>query len=148
MLSESLGIDHIRQVLNMFAPYRVRGVLLLLLLTTMGGCGTSGVEVAPVHGRVTFDGQPLASAELLFQPDDNQRPSRGRTDAEGRYELGYKRGQQGAIIGMHTVRISIARDVIKTAPIIAARFDSQSELRREVKPGPNEFDFDVTAEKK
>jgi hypothetical protein len=104
--------------------------------------------VAPVSGRVTFDGQPLAAAELLFQPDGNQRPSRGRTDADGHYDLAYKRGEAGAIVGMHTVQISISREVNKNAPIIAARFNTQSELRREVKPGPNELDFDVTGEKK
>jgi hypothetical protein len=130
----------------MSAPYRAGGALLLLLAMS-GGCGTSGVQVAPVSGHVTFDGQPLASAELLFQPDGNQRPSRGRTDAEGRYELAYKRGQAGAIVGTHTVQISISREVIKNAPIIAARFNTQSDLRREVKQGPNELDFDVTAEK-
>jgi len=131
----------------MSALHRIR-VAQLLLLTILVGCGTSGVQVAPVSGRVTFDGQPLAAAELLFQPDGNQRPSRGRTDAEGHYDLAYKRGQEGAIVGKHTVQITISREVNKNAPILAARFNTQSELRREVIPGPNEFDFDVTGEKK
>jgi len=72
----------------------------------------------------------------------------GRTDPDGHYELNYKRGQQGAIIGQHAVRISVSAENVKNPPIIAKQFDTQSELRREVKSGDNEFDFDVTTEKK
>jgi hypothetical protein len=72
----------------------------------------------------------------------------GRTDVDGGYELGYKRGQPGALVGMHMVRIFVSPEGTKNPPIIAAKFDANSELRREVKPGDNVFDFDVTAEKK
>jgi len=59
----------------------------------------------------------------------------------------FKRGQTGAVVGQHTVRIWVSHEVVKNPPIIAAKFDSRSELRRDVKAGDNEFDFDVTAEK-
>ena len=123
-------------------------VVPILLLVALAGCGKGGPQIAPVHGRVTLDGQPLAKADVRFQPDGSQRPSSGRTDAEGRYELMYKRGQPGAIVGPHTVRIWVSPEVVRNPPIIAARFDTKSELRREVKPGDNEFDFDVTTEAK
>jgi hypothetical protein len=114
----------------------------------MAGCGRSGPQMAPVHGRITLDGQPLAGADVRFQPVGPERPSTGRTDSEGRYELMFKRGQPGAVVGQHTVRIWVSPEVVPHPPIIAARFDSKSELRREVKSGDNEFDFDVTAEGK
>lgn len=123
-------------------------VLLLWLLVALAGCGKSGAQIAPVHGRISLNGQPLANADVQFQPDGSQRPSSGRTDVEGRYDLVYKRGQPGAMVGPHTVRISVSSEVVKKPPIIAARFDTKSELHREVKPGDNEFDFDVTTEGK
>ena len=121
-------------------------IVLVVLLLALPGCGQSGAQIAPVHGHVKLDGQPLANAEVQFQPDGSQRGSSGRTDAEGRYYLMYKRGQPGAMVGPHTVRISVSNEVVKNPPIIAARFDTKSELHREVQSGDNEFDFDVTTE--
>jgi hypothetical protein len=131
----------------MFALLRPTLVLVLPIIV-FAGCGKDGPQIAPVHGRITLDGQPLASADISFQPTDAKRVSRGRTDADGRYELLYKRGQKGAIVGPHTVRIWVSPELMKNPPIIAARFDTKSELQREVKPDDNEFDFDVTVEKK
>jgi hypothetical protein len=120
----------------------------IAFLVLIAGCGKSGPQIAPVHGRITLDGQPLANADIKFQPDGPERPSVGRTDAQGRYELMFKRGQPGATVGPHTVRIWVSPDIVPNPPVIAARFDAKSELHREVKSGDNEFDFDVTVEKK
>jgi hypothetical protein len=121
---------------------------LILLLVPLGGCGQSGPQIAPVHGHVKLDGQPLAYADVQFQPDGSKRGSSGRTDENGQYSLMYKRGQPGALVGQHTVRIFVSSEVVKHPPIIAARFDTKSELIREVKSGNNEFDFDVSTEGK
>ena len=77
----------------------------LWMLVVVNGCGKGGPQVAPVNGRVTLGGRPLENADVTFQPDGSQRASIGRTDPDGRYELAYKRGQPGAIVGPHTVRI-------------------------------------------
>ena len=90
----------------------------------------------------------MENVDVTFQPDEMRPASYGRTDADGHYELGYKRGVQGALLGQHTVRIKVERSLVPNPPHIAARFNSQSELRREVKAGQNEFDFDVTTEGK
>jgi hypothetical protein len=60
----------------------------------------------------------------------------------------YKRGEPGAPVGQHIVRIWVSREIVPNPPIIAAKFDAKSELHREVKSGDNEFDFDVTTEGK
>src|SRR4051794_14430199 len=120
---------------------------LILFPFVLSGCNKSGPKIAPVHGQVTVDGRPLKFVDVSFQPDDSQRPSMGQTDADGRYELGYKRGQPGAIVGSHTVRISISAENVRNPPIIAKEFDTQTTLRREVEPHDNEFDFKVTTEK-
>jgi len=125
-----------------------RCTIVVAFLILIAGCGKSGPQIAPVHGRIKLDGQPLAGADIRFQPDGPERPSVGRTDGEGHYTLMFKRGQPGAIVGPHTVRIWVSPEVVRNPPIIAARFDTKSELLREVKLGDNEFDFDVTTEGK
>jgi hypothetical protein len=130
-------------------PLRRLRIVLLLLSAVVAGCGEGGPQIAPVSGRVTLDGRPLASADVSFQPDEAQRASAGRTDADGRYQLMYKRGEPGALVGEHTVRISVSREIVRNPPAIPARYDTQSELRREVKSGEdNVFDFELTSDGK
>ncbi|HVT30599.1 MAG TPA: carboxypeptidase-like regulatory domain-containing protein, partial [Lacipirellulaceae bacterium] len=121
---------------------------LLLLGLLFDGCRKSGPELAPVSGHVTLNGQPLENADIVFQPDNGKSPAVARTDAEGRYELAYKRGVVGCPVGQNTVRIRVSKEVVRNPPHIAARFNSKSELHREIKAGQNNFDFDVTTEGK
>jgi hypothetical protein len=128
---------------------RLTKSVLSLLLSLVAGCGESGPQVAPVSGRVTLDGKALALADVSFQPADSQRASYGRTDDDGRYQLMYKRGQPGAIAGEHTVRIWVSRELVPNPPRIPARYDTQTDLRREVKAGEdNVFDFNVESDAK
>jgi hypothetical protein len=120
----------------------------LLFALLMIGCRKSEAEVAPVSGHVTLSGKPLEKADVVFQPENGKPPASSRTDAEGRYELAYKRGVMGGPVGQNIVRISVSRELVHNPPIIAAKFNSKSELHREVKAGQNEFDFDVTIEGK
>jgi hypothetical protein len=121
---------------------------LLLLGLLISGCRKSGPELAPVSGRITLSGKPLEKADVVFQPENGKPPASGRTDAEGRYTLAYKRGVMGGLVGQNTVQISVSRELVRNPPKIAAKFNTQSELHREIKPGENEFDFDVTTEGK
>jgi hypothetical protein len=123
-------------------------ILATLFCALLVGCSKGGRQIAPVHGRVTLDGQPLLNADVEFQPDDSSRSSRGRTDADGRYELAYKVHQLGAIVGPHTVTITVSHELMRNPPNIAARFNTKSELKRDVESGDNTFDFDVTTEGK
>jgi hypothetical protein len=121
----------------------------VLLSATFAGCGSSGPELAPVSGHVRLDGRPLQDASITFQPDDAKRPSYGSTDAEGRYQLAYRRGEEGALVGNHTVRITVSREIVRNPPRILPEYNTQSTLKVEVKSGENnEFDFDVKAEAK
>jgi hypothetical protein len=138
------SVTVVDSIMNVRFPHAA-GLILLLALT---GCGNSGPQIAPVHGRVTLDGRPLENANVEFKPKDSPRPSTGLTNADGQYELAYKRGQLGAVVGLNSVRITVSSELVKNPPKIAARFNSQSELEREVKPGDNPFDFDVTTEEK
>jgi hypothetical protein len=87
-------------------------------------------------------------ADVVFQPAESKRPSSGRTDSDGRYELMHKRGVEGALVGEHTVLITVSPEVVRNPPPIPARYNTQSELRREVKPNQeNVFEFVLTSEK-
>jgi hypothetical protein len=119
------------------------------------GCGSSHPDLAPVSGRVTLDGEPVFEAEVLFQPQEKRSPSTGTTDRDGRYELYYKRGVKGAAIGPHIVQIEMDTEIVdedgkpkRRKQAIPARYNKQTELRREVKPGENVFDFDLKSESK
>src|SRR5262245_37542958 len=86
---------------------RFAGALVLLLVL---GCG--GPKLAPVSGRVTLNGKPLANAHVSFQPiaaPGEMNPGSGSyaiTDADGRYTLRVVEGDRpGAHIGKHRVEI-------------------------------------------
>jgi hypothetical protein len=89
------------------------GLLWLLLLAA--GCGSGGA-VAPVSGRVTLGGLPLAGAVVTFQPERaadapalEVTGSVGKTDADGRFELRLiVPDKLGAAVGQHRVTISTA----------------------------------------
>jgi predicted small lipoprotein YifL len=128
---------------------RCRSTWTILLLATLAGCGTGGPEIVPVSGRVTLDGRPLENADVVFQPDEANRPSSGRTDADGRYQLMYKRGIEGARVGEHKVLITVSSEIVRRPPPIPPRYNSASELRAGVKSGEdNEFNFDLKSEPK
>jgi hypothetical protein len=118
------------------------------LAMSFAGCSKTGSDIAPVTGRITLDGKPLEKADILFQPEGSKPPSSGRTDADGRYQLAYKRGVMGGTLGSNTVRISVSPDVVANPPNIPARYNTESEMTKEVKSGPNEFNFDLTTNEK
>ncbi len=119
-----------------------------LLLMAAAGCGKASVsDVAPVHGRVTLDGQPLPNTSVVFQMAGRSL-SGGFTDEKGDYELIYKRGVKGAVVGMN--QVTILEDTQKThAPQrVPPRYNQNSELQQEVKPGDNEINFDLMTKPK
>jgi len=124
-----------------------RNLICLGLITLISACNKSGPNVAPVHGRVTLDGQPLPNTSVVFQvPGTSQ--SGGYTDKDGNYELVYKRGVKGGSLGMN--RVTIIEDAAANhgPQRVPARYNSESDLQREVKPGENEFDFELTTQPK
>lgn len=127
------------------------------------GCGGSSdqPELGQVTGTITLDGQPLRGIDVVFQPDSG-RPARGRTDADGKYELTYIRQTKGTKVGPNRVEIAPSEDgeieesensgeenkpAAKPSksgkPKIPARYNVKSELERDVKAGKNTFDFEL-----
>lgn len=133
------------------------GCALLAALAT--GCGRSAsYELAPVSGVVTLDGKPVPHTKVVFTPQGsagNVAPGPGSAancDDAGRFELRTVRGEPGAVVGVHTVRIyahgppkSVAGDVDAGPPVkeaYPARYNTESQLAFEVPPaGTTAADF-------
>ncbi len=118
----------------------------------LAGCGGgTGPELAKVTGLVTLDGQPLPKARVVFQPSGpNASPSTAETREDGSFELYFRRDAPGAMIGQHSVRVTTAGIVSDdsgnetTVPEkVPTRFNKDSGLTFEVKPGRNEFEISL-----
>jgi hypothetical protein len=122
----------------------------LAVAAVLAGCG-GGPEIGDVTGTVRVNGQPLPYAYVVFQPVDPPGAyGSAYTDKDGRYRLQFSPSRHGAPVGRHQVSIRPAgRDELPgDAPPSARvrlpeRFNSASELFRDVKPGENVHDFEL-----
>jgi len=138
----------------------MRRFSLLPLALVLIGCVDQGPKIAHVSGRVTLDGQPLANAAVMFSPVAPKGtiapgPDSGaKTDASGRYTLELTgKGKQGAVVGKHTVRISLIAvedptdDTPKKFKMLPPRYTGKtSKLECEVPAaGTDTADFPLTS---
>ena len=69
----------------------VRYVTLIgfLLISFVGlGCGKkSGPKLYPVQGKITYKGNPVEGANVVFVATDGKASGAGRTDAAGFYKI-------------------------------------------------------------
>jgi hypothetical protein len=137
---------------------RAAGVLSIgCLLLACWGCGRS--DLGTVSGTVTLDGQPLEGAQVVFMPQGEGAPSYGQTDAQGLYSLTHTSGHPGALIGSHTVSISVEEEEEYDASgsdqgsvteepdkpnKVPARYNEDTELTADVQAGDNTVDFPLT----
>ena len=92
----------------------VPGMLLLgMLCVLIAGCG-DGPSAVRVTGQVTLDDQPLANADVSFQPVSGGASKGvpgafGATDSSGNYSLktSTKPSKDGAVPGEYVVRITL-----------------------------------------
>ena len=122
-------------------------VVIAVAFLFVGCSGAQGPQIAPVSGKVTFNGEPLHDALVAFYPADG-RPSMGTTDSSGNYTLSYTHDKPGAIVGQHTVRITTGtvsgEEVQKVKETVPVKYNSESELTADVKAGQNNtFDFSL-----
>lgn len=77
----------------------------LLLAVVASGCGPGRPKTVKVTGTVTYRGQPLEGARVMFDCAGG-RPASATTDASGRFTLETFGAEDGAILGEHTVTVS------------------------------------------
>jgi hypothetical protein len=110
------------------------------LALLVAGCG--GPQMAPVKGKVMFNGKPVKDAAVTFAPagaadqKETGKPGTGFTDENGDFELSTFKNYDGAIVGSHNVRVTLD----DTNPAKCKRIKS---LTLEVKPGANEFTIEM-----
>lgn len=125
------------------------------------GCGvgpSDSPELGDVSGTITVDGKPKANLTVSYLPENgNGRPASGTTDENGYYELRYSFTETGTKVGKNVVRISSLEpesdddgdltDAAEFVDPIPAKYNTQAadnpEMNVNVKPGNNEFDFNV-----
>jgi hypothetical protein len=69
----------------------------------LAGC-SRGPRIAPVRGRVTYNGKPVTTGKIWFYPE-NGRPALGVLAEDGTYTLTTDRAGDGALVGTHRVAI-------------------------------------------
>jgi hypothetical protein len=84
----------------------------LALLVSLPGCSDSGgFAVAPVRGKVTFDGQPVQGGSITFRPiaaqetatRESGKPASSVVEDDGTFVLSTYGTRDGAVVGRHQV---------------------------------------------
>jgi len=92
----------------------------LIILLCAAGCGRGGLEIVPIEGTVTHNGEPVTNLRIYFVPTDG-RPSWAISDQSGHFALSYDSDHKGAKVGTHTVFVQDAgADVDPTAAMSGA----------------------------
>lgn len=134
---------------------------LVLALGLIGGlfsgCGSpTGPPRGAVEGSVILDGKPLPSGSIMFRPTAGTKgPSSGTAIVDGRFHLS---AIDGPVVGYTRVEVYAPRRTGRKVPpplrnsaetideiieLIPPRYNTQSTLQREVKPGNNILDFNL-----
>jgi hypothetical protein len=109
-----------------------------------GGCG--GKRLVSVSGRVTYQGRPVPSTLVTFQPADGSRPSKGVTDDDGRFTLRYSRTEAGASRGKCTAFLTYVvsnEEELHQAPPKASK-ELKEVIARYGDPEKSSLHYDVT----
>jgi hypothetical protein len=129
-----------------------------MALAGCGGGASDGIPREPISGKVTLDGKALDTGLITFSPTEEGKPTAGTAVQDGSYRVSRSEGPSP---GLHRVNIWSQKPTGKKKPnadepgtfieetreTIPARYNHNSELKAEVKPGAaNQFNFDLTSE--
>lgn len=90
---------------NLFSAISIAGVLII------AGCSKPPYDVAPVRGKVTIDGKPLARGKIIFAPVakggsiNAGKPATAMLQADGSFALSTYGHEDGAVVGEHYVTV-------------------------------------------
>ena len=123
-----------------------RALAIAATLVALVGCGGEGFDSAEVTGTVTAGGKPAPGLMIQFEPADGEGtklpPATGFTNDSGRYVLRRPGGKSGAVVGKNTVRILNGEGAELAR--LGGKEVSGVVVDREVKPGPNVIDIEIT----
>ena len=122
---------------------------LLTVVVSFSGCGPRGLQRFHLEGKVTFDGKPVPSGAIRFEPDStkgNTGPVGYTAIKDGRYTTAME-GSKGSLKGPIVAFLTGG-----PAPDPKVEFpkmwfiDHRTTLTVEPKSGVTTFDFDVPKE--
>lgn len=127
-----------------------RTCVLLVHFTLAAALGCSqGPEMGTVEGHVTLDGKPLVKGAVRLSPLDGLAQTAGAPIQNGKFSIQAKPANYRVEIsatevrGATGARISKFDDKLNVVSLIPERYNSNSELALEIKPGINEKTFDL-----
>jgi len=128
--------------------------LAIVALFAIAGCGDGRPGTVPVSGTVTYQGKPVAEAQVVFMAE-GARPASAVTDAEGRFTLSTFAPDDGAVAGEHRVTVSRWEKANpadtslypEMKSVLPVKYSNPAEtpLSRTVEPGPgHDFVLEIT----
>ena len=105
------------------------------LLLALGCSAQKGPATAKVSGVVTYKGQPVDGATVVFAPPAGGRPGTATTDAQGRYELSSYGEKDGAVPGDYKVTVQKTKTE-GAEPNLTYEQMNEMQSRGEDIPGP------------
>ena len=146
--------------------YRLKSLLLALLLVGIIGCGDplapdyAALGLVPIHGIIKLDGKPLPDAVIKMEAADRTW-SYGTTDASGNYRLKFNSECMGVLVGEKVVRISTTASTgeedeyeedengVKRPPkieLVPEVYFKKSKLKVNITPKMRELNFDLKSD--
>lgn len=129
----------------------LRRLLVLAVSFLAAGCSPSNKAV--VTGTVTVNGEPANVGAVSFFAVDGRAPTAGSPIVDGRYSAQVTPGlcsvqvRVSKVVGekkLYDTPDSAVRQV--WAEVLPPKFNDNTELRLEVKPGKNEQNYDLNTE--
>lgn len=74
-------------------------------LLVVTGCD-SGPQLAPVSGKVVFNGKPLEFGTVMFQPEQGGQPAVGQIHTDGTFVMSTFEPGDGAVVGPNAIRVT------------------------------------------
>lgn len=130
---------------------RVWGWVLLGIGAAVAGCD-SGPPTGTVSGDVRFEGQPVEKGTITFYPTDGKSPTSGGEITGGKYSVEVPVGEMTVTLSGEKPGATRKLYDTKTSPTFTAtsellpeKYNTKSNLKLNVQPGPNPKNFDLTA---
>jgi hypothetical protein len=134
----------------------VTALLLAVGLLMASGCREERVRI---HGKITLDGVAIETGLITFIPEDKSKgQTAGATVSQGEYQV---IGTNPPPPGSYRIEIESQKKTGKQIPagsplppgtmvdetvqLIPAKYNTKSELKRDLKSGDNPLDFELSS---